>query len=124
MQGFARTVLRTRLVTDGSSVGEKRARLMPCCWPWLRTCGNAANSTYGKPLLTGYSPRQKGGRAVGKTKCGKSTKIMAVADAAGFPLALHVASASPHEVTLVEDTLDCTFTNELLGRLIGDKAYE
>ena len=74
--------------------------------------------------MTGYSPRQKGGRAVGKTKCGKSTKIMAVADAAGFPLALHVASASPHEVTLVEDTLDCTFTNELLGRLIGDKAYE
>lgn len=49
---------------------------------------------------------------------------MAVADAAGFPLALHVASASPHEVTLVEDTLDRTFTNELPNRLIGDKAYD
>jgi hypothetical protein len=49
---------------------------------------------------------------------------MAVADAAGFPLALHVASASPHEVTLVEDTLDHTFTNELPSRLIGDKAYD
>ena len=49
---------------------------------------------------------------------------MAVADAAGFPLALHVASASPHEVILVEDTLDRTFTNELPGRLIGDKAYD
>ena len=49
---------------------------------------------------------------------------MAVADAAGFPLALHVASASPHEVTLVEDTLERTFTNELPNRLIGDKAYD
>ena len=49
---------------------------------------------------------------------------MAVADAAGFPLALHVASASPHEVILVEDTLDRTFTNELPGRLFGDKAYD
>lgn len=49
---------------------------------------------------------------------------MAVADAAGFPLALHVASASPHEVTLVEDTLECIFTNELPRCLIGDKAYD
>ena len=49
---------------------------------------------------------------------------MAVADAAGFPLAVHVASASPHEVTLVEATLETCFTNELPGRLIGDKAYD
>lgn len=49
---------------------------------------------------------------------------MAVADAAGLPLALHLASATPHEVTLVEDTLDQTFTNELPERLIGDKAYD
>jgi len=49
---------------------------------------------------------------------------MAVADAAGLPLAIHVASASPHEVTLVEDTLDCSFTNELPEHLIGDKAYD
>ena len=27
-------------------------------------------------------------------------------------------------MTLVEDTLDQTFTNELPGRLIGDKAYD
>lgn len=71
-----------------------------------------------------FAPAKKRGRAVGKTKRGKGTKIMAVADAAGFPLTLHVASASPHEVTLVEDTLDRTFTNELPNRLIGDKAYD
>jgi len=35
-----------------------------------------------------------------------------------------VASATPHEVTLVEGTLDCSFTNELPKRLIGDKAFD
>jgi len=49
---------------------------------------------------------------------------MAVTDAAGLPLAVYVASASPHEVTLVEATLDRCFTNELPQRLIGDKAYD
>jgi len=49
---------------------------------------------------------------------------MAVADAAGFPLSVHVASASPHEVTLVDATLDCSFCDELPQRLIGDKAYD
>jgi hypothetical protein len=34
------------------------------------------------------------------------TKIMAVANTAEFPIAIHVANASLHEVTLVEKTLD------------------
>ncbi|MEW5773063.1 MAG: transposase [Thermodesulfobacteriota bacterium] len=49
---------------------------------------------------------------------------MAVADAGGLPLAVYVASASPHEVTLVEQTLDAAFTNEIPARVIGDKAYD
>jgi transposase len=49
---------------------------------------------------------------------------MAVADGAGFPLAISVGSAAPHEVTLVEDTLDKRFTKEMPERLIGDKAYD
>ena len=49
---------------------------------------------------------------------------MAVADAAGFPLAVHVVSASPHEVTLVESTLEYRFTEDVPQRLIGDKAYD
>ena len=49
---------------------------------------------------------------------------MAVADASGLPVAVHVVGASPHEVTLVEDTLESGFTNEIPGRLIGDKAYD
>ena len=49
---------------------------------------------------------------------------MAVADGAGLPLAVRIASASPHEVTLVEATLDACFAPDLPDRLIGDKAYD
>jgi transposase len=61
---------------------------------------------------------------VGTTQRGKGTTLMAVADRAGFPLAVHTASATPHEVTLVPATLAATFTTELPERLIGDKAYD
>ena len=49
---------------------------------------------------------------------------MAVADSAGLPVAVSVGSASPHEVTLVESTLDSRFIAELPKRLIGDRAYD
>ena len=61
---------------------------------------------------------------MGKTKRGKGTKLMAVADRHGLPLAVHTASASPHEVTLVHHTLVERFTDETPERLIGDKAYD
>jgi transposase len=61
---------------------------------------------------------------VGKTKRGKGTKLMAVADGAGLPLAVHTTSASPHEVSLVKDTLLESFVDEFPERLIGDKAYD
>jgi hypothetical protein len=49
---------------------------------------------------------------------------MAVADGTGLPLAVHVASASPAEVTLVEPTVASCFPAALPARLIGDKAYD
>jgi transposase len=49
---------------------------------------------------------------------------MVVADFNGLPLAADAASASPHEVTLVRDTLSARFTRERPRRLIGDKAYD
>ena len=61
---------------------------------------------------------------MGKTKRGKGTKIMAIADRSGLPVALCIASASPHEVTLVEDVLDARFIEEAPVRLIGDRAYD
>ena len=61
---------------------------------------------------------------MGPTKRGKGTKLMAVADRAGLPLAVCAASASPHETTLVAPTLDSRFLDELPQRLIGDRAYD
>jgi transposase len=49
---------------------------------------------------------------------------MAIGDRHGLPVAIHVASASPHEVTLVDATLDGRFLPDLPDRLIGDKAYD
>jgi transposase len=49
---------------------------------------------------------------------------MVVADNASLPLAIHAASASPHEVTLVGDTLLQSFVTRQPERLIGDKAYD
>jgi transposase len=67
---------------------------------------------------------KKGGAGVGKTKRGKGTKLMAVADGAGFPIAISVGSASPHEVRLVDETLDKRLVEEKPERLIGDRAYD
>lgn len=49
---------------------------------------------------------------------------MAVADGAGLPVAIHIESAAPHEVTLVDATLAARFVDEQPDRLIGDKAYD
>jgi transposase len=49
---------------------------------------------------------------------------MAIADAFGFPVAAHIESASPHEVKLVEETIDSGFTEYAPDKLIGDKAYD
>jgi transposase len=68
--------------------------------------------------------RQKRGLKVGKTKRGKGTTRVAVADSTGLPLAVYTTSASPHEVTLVGKTLVERFIDEKPQRLIGDKAYD
>jgi transposase len=49
---------------------------------------------------------------------------MAISDGHGLPLAVHVASASPHETKLVEPTLERCFLAEAPERLIGDRAYD
>ena len=67
---------------------------------------------------------RKGGAAVGKTKRGKGTKLMAVADGAGIPVAIHTAPANPHEITLVEATVAQRFVEPTPERLIGDRAYD
>ena len=61
---------------------------------------------------------------MGSTKHGKGTKIMVIADKNSLPIAVSVGSASPGEITLVEETIDTWFTKETPTLLIGDKAYD
>jgi transposase len=49
---------------------------------------------------------------------------MAIADTHGLPIAVCIASAAPHEVTLVEQTIKAKFVADTPQRLIGDKAYD
>ena len=76
--------------------------------------------------------RKKRGLGVGKTKKGKGTKLMVVADGEGIPLGIQLSSASPHEVKLIESTLAKVRVPKTgrgrpktkLKRLIYDKAAD
>ena len=68
--------------------------------------------------------RKKKGLCVGKTKRGKGTKIMAITDRNGIPIAARIERASPSEVTLVHETLESRWTRGQPKRLLGDKAYD
>ena len=49
---------------------------------------------------------------------------MAITDRTGLPIAIHLTSASPHEVTLVEQTIEPFSLSNRPRRLIGDRAYD
>ena len=61
---------------------------------------------------------------MGKTKRGKGTKLLAVADRTGLPVAVYPARASPHEGAIVAATLANRFVEEAPPRLIGERAYD
>lgn len=67
---------------------------------------------------------KKRGFAVDRTKRAKGTKIMAISDAGGVPVAAHIESASPHEVNLVESAIVSRYISKSPKRMIGDKAYD
>jgi transposase len=67
---------------------------------------------------------KKGGEKVGKTKRGKGTKIMVLTDAEGLPLGVDTASASPHEVKLIEPLLEKRVLRKKPRRLIYDEAAD
>src|SRR5262245_54347676 len=66
---------------------------------------------------------EKRGAAVGPTRRGKGSKIMAISDRHGLPIAIHVASASPHETRLVDATLAAGFLRAPPTRRLGHIAY-
>jgi transposase len=49
---------------------------------------------------------------------------MGLTDAFGLPIAVGATSASPHEVILVDDTLDACFLDNIPEKVIGDRAYD
>lgn len=82
---------------------------------------------HGRQLRT----RKKRGLAVGKTKRGKGTKWMVVADGQGIPLGVLLETATRHEAPLAEATLDQVKVPRPRGRprqraprVIVDKAYD
>jgi hypothetical protein len=115
---------------SGSCGPERRGRIFPIATRPIRPVIGAFSSGRATGRSSGYSTRwhlqrgQKGGSAVGKTKRGKGTKVMAVADRSGLPVAAWIQSASPAEVTLAEETLDHAFLDVAPDCLIGDKAYD
>jgi hypothetical protein len=64
-----------------------------------------------------FAPAKRDGTCVGKTKRGKGSKIMAIANRQGRPVAVHIEGATPHEVTLVHVTLAERFVSQLPARL-------
>jgi transposase len=102
---------RTQVGTDLARAGRGIARPRKA----------ATGGGFHRCLLRGS---KKGGLAVGPTRRGKGTKIMAIADDHSLPLAVSVESASPHESQLVEGVLGQSFLDLLPERLIGDRAYD
>ena len=49
---------------------------------------------------------------------------MGIVDAEGVPISVYTCSASPHEVTLVNETLDACVLDEVPQKVVGDKAYD
>ena len=49
---------------------------------------------------------------------------MGITDAFGLPVAACTSSASPHEVKLVDDTLDACFLENVPEKITGDMAYD
>ena len=49
---------------------------------------------------------------------------MGLTDAGGIPIAITATSARPHEITLVDSTLDACFLEYLPPNLVGDRAYD
>ena len=78
-------------------------------------------------------PGKKRGPKIGKTKRGKGTKLMVLVDGKGTPLGVHVDSASPAEVKLLQETLQKVSVGrsgkpgrprKKPVRLVMDRAYD
>lgn len=120
---YRRDFHRHQPVTAGSASGRNRAYFEESLKLWPEALKLAAINL-SECFIDGTFVVAKRGANVGKTKRGKGTKLMVIADASGLPLAVHTDSASPHEVTLVQATLNEIVTVGQPRRIIGDRAYD
>ena len=123
MERLTRTVaLLPDVPSTVPALGRGRAALGDTAAP--RGGPSAAGATRQQRMLHRRDVHrgQKGGAGGGKTKRGKGSKLRAVADRTGLPVAVSVGSATPHEITLVEAPLAARFLSALPPRLIGDRA--
>ena len=125
VEGFAASVW---CVSDGASsiseMGANGGAAKSASWVGPASQREGWIRFYGRLRRRNIFAGKKRGFAVGKTKRGKGSKIMAITDGQGLPLALHLESASPAEVSLLEATLHRRFVPELPQRLIADRAYD
>lgn len=125
LEGFTATI---RSIPNGASAFPKLGAF-ESARAGAAGCGTRSEGSRGTRPKRNVHRRQlcsgeKRGLRVGKTKRGKGTKIMAVADGNGLPVAVCTESASPAEVKLVSQTLEQRFVEDVPERLIGDKAYD
>jgi len=128
---------RSPMVRSAGSVSSEKH--LPSIFPALEQIRSLCQDTYctGPRLEKAWRHRlkrrfyrwnfcscKKRGDGVGKTKRGKGTKIMGLTDAFGLPIAVGATSARPHEVTLVDDTLDACFLENVPEKITGDLAYD
>ena len=91
----------------------------------VTTTGSEAPWMFGKPLSTRASLRPKRGLQGWKNKAWQRHENHgAVADRHGLPVAVHVESATPHEVKLAVPTLVEMVIPEAPQNLVGDNAYD
>lgn len=69
-------------------------------------------------------PREKKVDCRGKTKRGKGTKLMVLADGNGISVAIDIASDNRAEVNLIEPLIDSVVAEHVPPRLIYDKAAD
>ena len=71
-----------------------------------------------------FASAKGGGDGIGKTRCGKGVKILAIVDRHGLPLSVSTHAANHQEVTLVQLSFDFYMLEAKPEHLIGDRAYD
>lgn len=124
LAGYSRTLPQRQHLLASSEAVDGAGRVAEHLEGAAFRTGRAPSSGLGRGVHGRHlRASKKGGASIGKTKRGKGTKLMVVADGKGIPLGISIHSASPAEVTLAEETLD-TITTGVPKRLIADKAYD